>query len=164
MGPDMSDVLAAVVAAGGIDDPVLRQRLASLYIESEVLRLIRLRSISAAIRGEAPGPEASVRKVLADEHGQALMGFMKDLCGASGMVVDGRPLGGDPGMWHFGWLFSQALTIGGGTGDVQRNILAERALGLPHDVDVEAGAAWSEAASSRRLASAQTTGNDAPHG
>lgn len=164
MGPDMGDVLDAVRAAGGIDDPVLRQRAAALYAEAEVLRLIRLRTISAAIRGEAPGPEASVRKVLADEHGQHLMGFMKDVSGASGMLTDGRPLGGDPGMWHFGWLFSQALTIGGGTGDVQRNILAERALGLPHDVDVEAGRGWAEANSARRLATAQATGNDAPHG
>jgi len=160
----MGDVLDAVRAGGGIADPVLRQRAAALYAEAEVLRLIRLRTISAAIRGEAPGPEASVRKVLADEHGQHLMGFMKDLCGASGMLIDGRPLGGDPGMWHFGWLFSQALTIGGGTGDVQRNILAERALGLPHDVDVEAGRGWAEANSARRLATAQATGNDAIHG
>ena len=164
MGPDLGDVLEAVRTAGGIEDPVLRQRLAGLYAESEVLRLIRLRTISAAIRGEAPGPEASVRKVLADEHGQKIMSFMKDLCGASGMLTDGRPLGGDPGIWHYGWLFSQALTIGGGTGDVQRNILAERALGLPHDLDVEAGRGWSEATAARRLATAQATGNDATHG
>ena len=48
-------------------------------------------------------------------------------------------------MWHYGWLFSQALTIGGGTGDVQRNIVAERVLGLPHDLDVEVGQTWAEA-------------------
>jgi hypothetical protein len=41
-------------------------------------------------------------------------------------------------------LFSQALTIGGGTGDVQRNIVAERVLGLPHDVDVTTGMSWAE--------------------
>ena len=48
-----------------------------------------------------------------------------------------KPDGGlvHPG-WYDGFLFSQALTIGGGTGDVQRNIVAERVLGLPHDVDV----------------------------
>ena len=61
------------------------------------------------------------------------------------MLADGGPLGADPGIWHFGYLFSQALTIGGGTGDVQRNIIAERVLGLPHDVDVEAGQTWREA-------------------
>ena len=47
--------------------------------------------------------------------------------------------------WYDGFLFSQALTIGGGTGDVQRNIVGERVLGLPHDVDVTTGMTWAEA-------------------
>jgi alkylation response protein AidB-like acyl-CoA dehydrogenase len=164
MGPTFSDVMALMQSAGGLDDPVLRQRAAALYTEAEILRLIRLRTVSAAIRGETPGPEASVRKVLADEHGQAIMAFVKDLCGTAGMVTDGRPLGGDPGIWHYGWLFSQALTIGGGTGEVQRNIVAERALGLPHDIDVEAGQSWAEAASGRRFAGDGANGNDHRHG
>jgi 3-oxochol-4-en-24-oyl-CoA dehydrogenase len=164
MGPTIREVMALIHAAGGLEDPVMRQRAARLWTEAEILRLIRLRSVSAAIRGQVPGPEASVRKVLADEHGQELMAFVKDLCGAGGMLADGRPLDQDPGMWHFGYLFAQALTIGGGTGDVQRNILAERALGLPHDVDVESGRTWAEAAGSRRLAGAGATGNDAAHG
>jgi hypothetical protein len=46
--------------------------------------------------------------------------------------------------WYDGFMFSQALTIGGGTGDVQRNIVAERVLGLPHDIDVQAGMTWAE--------------------
>ncbi|MEI2655466.1 MAG: acyl-CoA dehydrogenase family protein [Microthrixaceae bacterium] len=62
-------------ALGGVADPVRRQELASLYIEAEILRLIRLRTVSAAIKGEAPGPEASIRKLLADEHGQKIMGL-----------------------------------------------------------------------------------------
>ena len=48
-------------------------------------------------------------------------------------------------MWHYGFLFAPALTVGGGTGEVQRNIVAERVLGLPHDVDVEQGQTWAEA-------------------
>ena len=50
----------------------------------------------------------------------------------------------DP-IWRYGFLFSAALTIGGGTGEVQRNIVAERVLGLPHDIDVEQGKTWREA-------------------
>src|SRR5688500_565414 len=68
-------------------DPLARQRLASLYTEAEVLRLIRLRTVSAAIKGKPPGPEASVRKALADEHGQNIMGLAKDLAGADGMLA-----------------------------------------------------------------------------
>ena len=51
--------------------------------------------------------------------------------------------------WYDGFMFSQALTIGGGTGEVQRNIVAERVLGLPHDVDVQQGLSWCDAAAAR---------------
>jgi alkylation response protein AidB-like acyl-CoA dehydrogenase len=128
---------------------MLRLRLVDLHIEAEILRLIRLRTVSARIRGEQPGPEASIRKVLADEHGQHIMGLAKDLVGAGGMLTDQGPFGGPAWIWHYGFLFSTALTIGGGTGEVQRNILAERVLGLPHDIDVDAGRTWSEAARTR---------------
>lgn len=144
-GPSAADLLDLVRRAGGTSDPVLRQRLAALHVESELLRLIRLRTVSARLRGEPPGPEASIRKILADEHGQRIMGLAKDLAGAGGMLTDHGPLGAPVDLWHYGFLFSAALTIGGGTGEVQRNIVAERVLGLPHEPDVEAGLSWSEA-------------------
>ncbi len=147
-GPSAVDLLDTVRAGGGCADPGLRQRLAQLHIEGEILRLIRLRTLTARIKGEQPGPEASIRKILADEHGQHIMGLAKDLAGADGLLTgtDAAAKG-----WHYGFLFSAALTIGGGTGEVQRNIVAERVLGLPHDVDVEQGKSWSEA---HRLAGA----------
>jgi alkylation response protein AidB-like acyl-CoA dehydrogenase len=144
LGPSAEDLLALVREEGGVHDPHMRQRLAQLHIDAEVLRLIRLRTVSAAIMGAQPGPEASVRKVLADEHGQDIMAIAKDLAGTAGLVVDGGPLGTPVDAWHYGYLFSRALTIGGGTGEVQRNILAERVLGLPHDVDVTEGLSWAE--------------------
>ena len=136
-GPTAGDLLESVRSRGGVADPVLRQRLASLYIEAEVLRLIRLRSVSAQVQGRQPGPEASVRKALADEHGQHIMGLAKDLAGLAGVLSTGD-------MWSTGYLFAPALTIGGGTSEVQRNIIAERVLGLPHDIDVESGKTWAE--------------------
>jgi len=134
-----------VRSQGGVSDPVMRQRLARLYCEAEVLRLIRLRTVTAAIQGKPPGPEASVRKAMADEHGQRIMGLAKDLAGAHGMLASGGPLGVADPSWASGYLFARALTIGGGTTEVQRNIIAERVLGLPHDIDVETGKTWSEA-------------------
>jgi alkylation response protein AidB-like acyl-CoA dehydrogenase len=133
-GPTATDVLDLVRARGGTRDPLLRQRLAVLYAESEVLRLIRLRTVSARVRGLEPGPEASVRKALSDEHGQHVMATAMALAGTAGLLSDRGPYGdADGGLWHYGYLYSRALTIGGGTSEVQRNILGERVLGLPRD-------------------------------
>ncbi|MGH9302514.1 MAG: acyl-CoA dehydrogenase family protein, partial [Acidimicrobiales bacterium] len=135
-GPTAMDLIDLVRRAGGMADPLMRQRLARLYSEAEILRLIRLRTVSAAVKGQPPGPEASVRKALADRHGQDIMGLAKDMAGPAGMLASTGPLGTDAGLWSYGYLFSPALTIGGGTSEVQRNIIGERVLGLPHEADV----------------------------
>ena len=177
-GPTALDLVEAVKAAGPLTDPTLRQRLAQVYVEHTVLELIRMRTLTARLKGEQPGPEASIRKLLGDEHGQHVMELARDLIGPAAMLTGGdgtspasgakfdessftpgtesRNLSPDrpprtldhPG-WYDGYLFSQALTIGGGTGQVQRNIVAERVLGLPHDVDVQQGLSWSEAQRAR---------------
>jgi len=126
MGPTAFDLLDRVRAEGGCDDPLLRQRLAALHTEATLLDLIRLRTVTARIRGEQPGPEASIRKILADEHGQRATRLALELRASAGMLAAADE-------WGYGFLFSPALTIGGGTGEVQRNIVGERVLGLPHE-------------------------------
>ena len=140
-GPTVRDLLDLVRAAGGAPTPVLRQRLADAYIEGEIMRYHQLRQISAAVN-KKPGPDASLRKALKDPHGKSVFQLAKDLQGAAGMLG----LGVDPvwEAWASGFLFSPALTVGGGTSEVLRNVIAERMLGLPHDVDVEQGKTWAE--------------------
>ena len=133
LGPTMQDVVALVRTHGGTGDVVRRQRLAAHVTEAEVLRLIRLRTLAARVRGLEPGPEASVRKTLADVHGQHVMADAVELAGAHGMLRDAGPFGAPGDEWATGYLFSPALTIGGGTSEVQRGIIAERLLGLPRD-------------------------------
>jgi alkylation response protein AidB-like acyl-CoA dehydrogenase len=135
----------------GPHKPAMRQRLAKLYIEHTVIEIIRMRTLTARLRGEQPGPEASIRKIMADEHGQRAMEVARDIIGADAMII------GEPDAktgktirsksWYSGYMFSKALTIGGGTGEVQRNILGERVLGLPVEPDPEKGLSW---ASTRR--------------
>jgi 3-oxochol-4-en-24-oyl-CoA dehydrogenase len=153
-GPSAAMLVDLVRADGGVGDPQLRQRLAALHCEAEVLRLNRLRTLSAGLAGRTPGPEASIQKVMADEHGQHVMALAKDLAGADGMLEGSGPAGDLPEsartgatevnvrrdlfpavepIWHHGFLFAPALTLGGGTFAIQRNIVAEMVLGLPRD-------------------------------
>ena len=177
-GPTALEMIDSLRELGPVTDPFLRQRVAQIHIEHMLLDLIRLRTLTAALNGEAPGAEASIRKILADEHGQHVMAVARDAIGASSMLSGGdgsepfvpgtdtkglgpdKPDGGlmHPG-WYDGFMFSQALTIGGGTGEVQRNIVAERVLGLPHDADVEQGKSWAPPVERRRTVASATGGH-----
>jgi alkylation response protein AidB-like acyl-CoA dehydrogenase len=132
-GPTAFELVDLVRDRGGVADRHVRQRVASIWVEARLLDLIRLRTLTARIKGEPPGPEASVRKLLADLHGQHVMGLARDLAGAAGMLETAGPLGADDGAWGYGFLFAPALTVGGGTAEVQRNIISERVLGLPRE-------------------------------
>ena len=107
----------------------------------------------------------SIQKIMADEHGQHVMELAKDLAGTAGLLAGSGPAGelpeemkggatevnfesdsasGVDRIWHYGFLFSPALTLGGGTFAVQRNIVAEMVLGLPREPNVEKGMTWRE--------------------
>jgi alkylation response protein AidB-like acyl-CoA dehydrogenase len=139
-GPSARDLVALFRGRGGLPDPVDRQRVVEAFIEGEILRYHRLRMISAAVN-KKPGPDASLRKALADPHGKKVFTLARDLMGAEGLLAGGD-VSADWQPWMRGFLFSPALTVGGGTSEVLRNIIAERLLGLPHDVDVEQGLTW----------------------
>ena len=120
--------------AGGVPDASTRERLVNVWIEAQILRVLRLRMVSAVLAGRAPGAEASVRKAIADAHGQHIMDLARDLAGPHAMLTGTGPAGTlDDPTWSRGFLFSPALTVGGGTAEVQRNIVAEKVLGLPRD-------------------------------
>ena len=172
-GPSAAQLLDLVRSGPPVTDPNMRQRIAALHIEAEVLRLNRLRTLSARLQGRTPGEEASVQKIMGDEHGQHVMELAKDLVGAAGMLEGSGPAGEVPAgarsgatdinfprgarsqfpdtdpVWHYGYLFAPALTLGGGTFAVQRNIVAEQVLGLPRDVHGDQGMTWSEFRSGR---------------
>ena len=112
-----------------IHDPLLRDRLASAFITESVIGRLRQQSLAATVAGGVPGIEAAIQKVLADRAGQSTMELAVDLLGLDGLLWQSA-LAQDDRRFMTGFLFSRALTIGGGTEEVQKNILGERALGL----------------------------------
>jgi alkylation response protein AidB-like acyl-CoA dehydrogenase len=141
MGPTAEDLVDLIrggggggAGAGGAPEASTRDRLVNVWIEAQILRVLRLRMVSAVLAGRAPGAEASVRKAIADAHGQHIMDLARDLAGPHAMLTGTGPVGTlDDPTWSRGFLFSPALTVGGGTAEVQRNIVAEKVLGLPRD-------------------------------
>ncbi|MDH3678646.1 MAG: acyl-CoA dehydrogenase family protein, partial [Acidimicrobiia bacterium] len=86
MGPDPDECFAEIMARGAGADALGRQRAARLRSETKVLELLGDKIVDVMMKGDDPGPEASIRKALADVHGQDLMTLVKDLAGAEGMV------------------------------------------------------------------------------
>ncbi len=135
-GPTANDLVALVRERHVAHTALERDELVKCWSHGEILRLLRLRLVSAALAGREPGPEASLRKALADDHGQEVMTLAHRLAGAAGMLAQRGPggvAGAEGATWSYGFLYAQALTIGGGTAAVQRNIIGERVLGLPRD-------------------------------
>jgi alkylation response protein AidB-like acyl-CoA dehydrogenase len=148
MGPTSREFFDLVRDQGGIADPLLRQRFSSIYTEAFLLDLHGKRILSEAMASHPPGPEASMKKFLADFHGQHLTELSADLTGAAAMLAgdDAQgPLRANAGEWPWAFLFGRALTVGGGRSQVRRNILAEQVLGLPRGVDPTAKIPWREA-------------------
>ncbi len=94
MGPTADDLVSLIRSAGGAPDPATRDRLVDVFIEGQILRVLRLRMVSAVLAGKAPGAEASVRKAIADAHGQHVMDVARDLAGPHGMLQSTGPVGG----------------------------------------------------------------------
>jgi alkylation response protein AidB-like acyl-CoA dehydrogenase len=117
-------------AVGALRDPVVRQRLAQAHIEVELLRLSGYRSLTTLLRTGHPGPESSLEKVLGSETDQRLQDLALDLFGPFGALREGAgALAGGAIPRQF--LYARSETIMGGTSEIQRNVIAQRILGLP---------------------------------
>jgi alkylation response protein AidB-like acyl-CoA dehydrogenase len=112
---------------------VLEQEIAALWTEIEIIRLIALRAVTKAMRGEAPWPEIPIGKMLWSTVSQDLSETAMHALGLDGLRWRGDPEAPDGGRWAFDEVQSRMTTIGAGTTEIQKNILAERALGLPRN-------------------------------
>ena len=112
-------------------DPVMRQKIAQLWIDTEALKYTGARAVTRLLKGELPGPEASAGKMgWVDTH-QRLQELAMEIQGPYSQLAGGSERAIDGGVWVYSFLRSRANSIEGGTTEIQKNIIGERVLGLP---------------------------------
>ena len=112
-------------------DPVMRQKLAQLWIDTESLKYTGARAVTKLLKGELPGPEASTGKMMWVETHQRLQELAMEIQGPYSQLARGAAAAIDGGVWQYSFLRSRANSIEGGTTEIQKNIIGERVLGLP---------------------------------
>lgn len=112
-------------------DPVVRQKIAQLWIETEGLKYTGARVLTRLLRGEMPGPEASTGKMIWVDAHQRLQELALEIQGPYAQLTRGSEWAVEGGVWQYTFLRSRANSIEGGTTEVLKNIIGERVLGLP---------------------------------
>jgi alkylation response protein AidB-like acyl-CoA dehydrogenase len=141
-GMGWKEFMEAARATPGLDggaalkDQALREKLADWYVQAEGLKHTRNRTMTALSRGQTPGPESSIGKIVS-------AGQMQDLANTAIEMLDQYGIINDPdlaamrGGFQSSLMFAPGLRIAGGTDEILRNIIAERVLGLPGDIRVD---------------------------
>ncbi len=114
-------------------DPVVRQKVASLWIGEQALQLNAYRSLTRILKGAQPGPEGSTSKLFWSHLDQELARVGTEVIGPYSQIAHGSPWAPDEGQWEFYELLARGSGIRAGTTEILRNILGERVLGLPKD-------------------------------
>jgi alkylation response protein AidB-like acyl-CoA dehydrogenase len=127
----VSELAALARNHGAGSDAATRQRVAQAQIEAHVFKVIGLRNLTRSEHGHPPGPEASLTKLYWSEMDKRMQELAVGLQGAYGALAPESPSAIEDGRWQYGWMWAQAETIYAGSSEIQRNIIAERVLGLP---------------------------------
>jgi alkylation response protein AidB-like acyl-CoA dehydrogenase len=118
-------------------DRTIRQELARGYTRAKLLEYLGYRVRTAVTKGQQPGPESSVLKLMVSQHFAAKGDLVLALCGAGGMLAgDDAP---EAGRWEMDFLGQWGARIGGGTDNIQRNTIGEKVLALPPEPRVDKG-------------------------
>jgi alkylation response protein AidB-like acyl-CoA dehydrogenase len=116
---------------GALSDPDLRDRLARAYTQIEMTRLLNMRALSKVLKGEKGWPEVQIAKLQWSHLAQTLAELQVDLIGQAALLARGGPDAVDKGSWTRLYSYQRYTSIGAGTTQVQKNIIADRAIKLP---------------------------------
>jgi len=152
--PDVDDLVAlsrSVKLDGepAIRNAAVRERIAEWYARSQGLKFTRFRTMTALSRGETPGPENSIAKLVNASKLQDIASFGMDLMGEAGLVLD-DDLTEAYAMFQSALLSSPSARIAGGSDEILRNIIAERVLGLPPDIRVDKNKPFNQVPTGKR--------------
>ncbi len=124
-----------------IENNAVRESIADWYCEASGLKNTKLRTMSALSRGDTPGPEASITKIVSANKLQAIGNFGMDSSDMSGMLMNEES---DFIKFQMAWMGAAGLRIAGGTDEILKNIIAERVLGLPQEARADKGLAFKD--------------------
>jgi alkylation response protein AidB-like acyl-CoA dehydrogenase len=141
-GRNADDVIALARRCGVTDDPRFRQEIVQAYIRTAVLRYMGLRLRTAMSHGRQPGPEASTLKLMFSQHAAHTGDLVMKMLGPEATLYGDDAL--DRARWQDYFLNQFNVRIGGGTDEVQRNGIAERALGMPRDPASDRDIPWKD--------------------
>ena len=147
-GPNYPELLSLARStpsgdSSALEDQAFREKLADWYVQAEGLKLTRFRSITALSRGQTPGPEASIGKIVSANQLQAMSSEAMEVLDQYGILSDPELAPLEAGFQQ-SVMWSAGLRIAGGTDEILKNIIAERVLGLPGDVRVDKDVAFKD--------------------
>ncbi|MEO0883234.1 MAG: acyl-CoA dehydrogenase family protein [Pseudomonadota bacterium] len=142
-GPDWGEIMDFARDQGTLSDSAFREKLADWYVAAQGYKLTKFRTQTALSRGETPGPENSIGKIITANH-------LQDICNAAiemqdhyGIMSDAETMPADA-IFQQSFMWAPGLRIAGGTDEILKNIIAERVLGLPQDVRVDKSVPFDE--------------------
>ncbi|MEO0981119.1 MAG: acyl-CoA dehydrogenase family protein [Pseudomonadota bacterium] len=135
-GPDWSEIMDYARQAGAMSDQAFREKLADWYVAAQGYKLTKFRTQTALSRGETPGPENSIGKIITANQLQDICSSAIDLQDHYGVISDEEKSPSDA-LFQQSFMWAPGLRIAGGTDEILKNIIAERVLGLPQEIRVD---------------------------
>jgi alkylation response protein AidB-like acyl-CoA dehydrogenase len=153
-GPDFDDIFALARTlelddGPAIRNPAVREKLADWYVKTVGLKYTKFRTMTALSRGQTPGPEASITKLVSASKLQEIASYGIDLMGMAGGVSDAE-LAPMQAWFQEAFLYAPGMRIAGGSDEILRNIIAERVLGMPGDIRVDKDVPFRELKTGKR--------------